>query len=328
MFDLITIGDPVIDTHVQIDTNCDDCEINKIDSTQLCLTYGAKIPIVDSFQSLGGNAPNVAVAAAKLGLKSALISTIGGDANGRMVKQDLERHHVNVDMISVDADAQTRYSIILNYRGERTILSYSAEKKYVWPEIIPATSWVYYTGLSKGFEVVQDALLSHLRDHQTTRLAINPGSYIIKYAKQALLEMLPLTDILIVNLEEAEMILGVTLEHEKRHEALIHELLALGPDEVVLTDGKQGSWAGTKDDIWHLDAFPVEVTAKTGAGDAFSAAYLCARHRGHDIPTALRWGTANSTAVIQHHGPHKGLLGIEGLESMLEQFGSVKSYQL
>lgn len=328
MFDLITIGDPVIDTHVQIDDRCAECKIDPSRPKEICLEYGAKIPIIDSFQNLGGNAPNVAVAASVLGLKTALISTIGNDVNGLMAMKELERHNVDVSMVSRDPEAQTRYSIVLNYRGERTILSYSSKKNYVWPTQVPGASWAYYTGLSEGFESVQDALVGYLQKHPTTRLAINPGSYIMKYAMGALRDMLPKTDVLIVNREEAEHILGINLGHEKRYEALVRELLTLGPDEVVLTDGVRGSWVGTNDGLWHLDAYPVEVTAKTGAGDAFSAGYISARHHGHDPAVALEWGTANSTSVIQYHGPHQGLLTYEQATQMVARFPAVKPERL
>lgn len=328
MFDLITIGDPVIDTHVQIDASCTECEIKPGHTDQICLQYGAKIPIVDSFQSLGGNAPNVAVAAAKLGLKTALLTTIGGDVNGEIALNELKRHGVDVSLIHQDSAAKTRYSIILNYRGERTILSYSAEKKYFWPKHVPGATWVYYTGLSKGFETIQEALIQHLGQQPTLRLAINPGSYIMKYAKTALLDMLPRTDVLLVNREEAELILNTSLRQEKEYSTLVRDLLSLGPQEVVLTDGLHGSWAGTKDGIWHLGIFPVEVTAKTGAGDAFSAAYLCARSHGHDLAVALQWGTANSTSVIQFHGPHHGLLTFEKTAALVKKFSMVQPIQV
>lgn len=328
MFDLIAIGDPVIDTHVQIDESCKECEINPARPDQVCLDYGAKIPIIDSFQNLGGNAPNVAVAASILGLKTALMSTVGGDVNGEIALKELSRHAVDVSMVSRDHASKTRYSIVLNYRGERTILSYSSPKTYVWPVQMPGAEWIYYTGLSEGFEVIQDALVEYLKKHATTKLAINPGSYIMKYALPRLLEMLPLTDVLIVNREEAELLLGTTFEREKRHEALVNELLALGPDEVVLTDGINGSWAGTKEGVWHLDAYPATVTAKTGAGDAFSAGYLSARHHGHDPAISLEWGTANSTSVIQHHGPHKGLLTYDQATEMVKKFPNIKPTRL
>ncbi len=324
MLDLLAIGDPVIDTHVQLDESSVDCYVDEINPTKLCLSYGEKIPIVDSFQSLGGNAPNVAVAAATLGLSSALIATIGRDVHGEMAIAELRRHGVNVDMVSHDDKHPTRYSIILNYRAERTVLSYSTEKNYQWPDHVPSAAYVYYTGLSKGFEVLQDHLVEYLATHQTTELVINPGSYIMKYAKEKLLELLPRTDILIVNKEEAEALSGTTWQREKSYTALMHKLLAYGVREVVLTDGKKGSWVATMDEVWHQSAFPIDVVAKTGAGDAFSAAYLAARRSGHAPSEAIRWGTANSTAVIAEHGPHRGLLSRSTLEQSLTRFKDIK----
>jgi ribokinase len=323
MFNLIAIGDPLIDTHVQIDEQCDSCQVLAAQRDQLCFNYGDKIPIIDSFQSLGGNAPNVAAGAVKLGLSSTLLTTIGGDAYGKLIIQELKKHSVDTSLVSKDKDHKSRYSIVLNYKKERTILSYSEEKKYRWPTKTPGSDWIYYTGLSKGFEKIQDALIKHLKQHPTTRLAINPGSYILKYATAKLREVLPLTDVLIVNLEEAEKIVATTLEKEKSIRPLLEKLLATGVKEVILTDGPRGAWAGTAGKFWSMPAYPVEVLSKTGAGDAFSSGYLAARFYSHSISEALQWATANSTSVIQAHGPHEGLLNKQDLLAVIDRFAEI-----
>ncbi len=328
MFHLIAIGDPIIDTHVQIPNNSDQCGITETDKKHLCFDYGSKIPIVDSFQALGGNAPNVAVAATKLSLQTALMSTVGDDTNGAIVLDYLKRFKVDSTLVTNEHGAATRYSIILNYCDDRTILSYSEKKKYIWPEPIPATDWIYYTGLSEGYETIHERLLSHLSTHPSIRLAVNPGSYMLAYALPALREILSLTDVLIVNLEEAEAIAGSKRKTEKSESALIHELIMLGAKEVIITDGIRGAWAGKKDEVWHLDSFPVKIVSKTGAGDAFSAGYITARLHGHDIPHALAWGTANSTGVVGAHGPQAGLLDERGIEKMLEKFSEIQPTQL
>ncbi len=328
MFNLIAIGDPLIDTHIQIDALCDSCQVLSGHRDQLCFNYGDKIPIVDSFQSLGGNAPNVAAGAVKLGLSSALLTTIGTDAYGRLIMQELKKQHVDTSLVSKDKQHKTRYSIVLNYKQERTILSYSEEKKYRWPTTEPAADWIYYTGLSKGFEPIQEKLVQHLKNHPTARLAVNPGSYILKYATAKLREVLPLTDVLIVNLEEAEKIALTTLEKEKSIAQLLKKLLATGAKEVILTDGPNGAFAGTAEKLWSIPAYPVEVLSKTGAGDAFSSGYLAARFYSHTIPEALQWATANSTSVIQAHGPHEGLLNKEQLQSVIQKFATIIPQEL
>jgi sugar/nucleoside kinase (ribokinase family) len=328
MYNLIAIGDPVIDTHIQIDDSSTECEVMEMDEMKLCLDYGAKIPIVDSFQALGGNAPNVAVGAQKLGLKTALVSTVGGDMNGQSAVEELKKQGVETEFVAFDKNSKTRYSMILNYKGERTILSYTDKKTYRWPEKFPPTEWIYYTGLSEGFETVQNNLIELLTKHPAIRLVINPGSYLLKYALADLRIIIERADILIVNKEEGEKILGTTKEEAKSMEAVLRGLLNKGAKEIVLTDGLNGAWAADEDEMWHLEPYPVKVIAKTGAGDAFSAGYITARHRGHDLPHALSWGTANACSVVQQHGSHGGMLDAPGVEKMIKQFSQILAKKL
>ncbi|MSU75747.1 MAG: carbohydrate kinase family protein [Candidatus Magasanikbacteria bacterium] len=326
MFNLVAIGDPIIDTHVQLSDDAAECRETAEHRTHLCFDYGAKIPIIDSFQCLGGNAPNVAAGAAKLGLKSGLVATVGDDSNGHMSVEALKKSNVNTDCVTFDTKNKTRYSIVLNYKAERTILSYSEKKNYVWPKHFPQTEWIYYTGLSAGFESVQKKLIQHLKQHPTVRLAINPGSYMLKYNLDDLRDMIPRTDLLIVNKEEAEQILGRTEKQQKNMATIIHKLLAKGAHEVAITDGVRGAWAGNESGSWHMDPYPVKVIAKTGAGDAFSSAYISARHFGQNIAHALLWGTANASSVVMAHGPQAGMMNLKGVKKMIKKFPKIEPF--
>lgn len=323
MYNLITIGDIVIDTHVQIDDASLECQL-KNRPCQLCLDYASKIPITDSFQSLGGNAANMAVGATKLGLKTTIISSVGNDSNGRLAISELNKREVNTEYIYIEDNNQTRYSIVLTFQSERTILSFHKKRKYVWPEPMPATDWVYYTGLSTGFEKIQANLIAWLKKHPTVRLAINPGSYQLKHHLAEVKNCINKADILIVNLQEAEKILNTNLKKEKTVNALIHGLLNLGAGEVVITDAQKGAWVGSLEEIWQMGSYPVKVVAKTGAGDAFSSGYVTARCLGYNRPQALRWGIANSCGVITQVGAQNGLLTKDELQKMLAKYADIK----
>jgi sugar/nucleoside kinase (ribokinase family) len=323
MYKLITIGDAVLDTHVQIDSASVECDIRHTEC-KLCLDYASKIPITDSFQALGGNASNVAAGAVKLGLKTAIISSVGNDSNGKLILSELKNQKVDTSLIDMDDKVKTRYSIVLTYKGERTILSYHQKRKYSWPKDLPETDWLYFTSMSEGFETTQDKMMSYLEKHPSVRLASNPGSFQLKNSLDKVRELLPYMNILILNLEEAEQILGTTIEKEKSMSAIIHEMIMKGPKEVAITDAGRGAWAGTESNIWHLDSFPVEVVAKTGAGDAFSSGYLAARIYGHDIATSLSWGISNSCSVITAYGAQKNLLDKNGINKMITRYGKIK----
>ena len=326
MLDILGIGDPIIDTHLQISDKTTEVELKQANSkSQLCLEYGAKIPILDSFQTLGGNATNTIAALSKFGFHTAFLSTVGDDSNGQLIIDLFKKFKVDTALITKEAGASTRYSVILNYKAERTILSYSEKKNYIWPAPVPEANWIFYSGLSEGYENIQTNLLEFLKTHPSVRLAVNPGSYIINYGLKDLRIAAARADILIVNLEEAEKISGQTLAELKTQSALVEALLELGAKEVVLTDG---AWAGDKSEVWYMPPYPVRVTAKTGAGDSFSAGYLAARFLSHDMAHALEWGTANSASVISALGPHAGLLDKNGIAAMIAKYETIKPEQI
>ena len=322
MFNLITIGDALIDTHVFIDNATLECDLNN-QNCQLCLNYAGKIPITHSFQALGGNAANVATGSSKLGLTTAIISSLGQDINGDVVRDALEKQGVNLNLLTIDRDTPTRYSVVLNFKTERTILSYHQKREYIFPEELPETEWIYYTSLSEGYENFEDSLLECLDKHKTIRLAYNPGSVQLKNLDRVK-EIIARTDILIVNLEEAETILGTTLEETKSVDALIHSLLLLGAKEVAITDSTDGAWAGNEEYVYHTNIFPVQTRSKTGAGDAFSAGYVSARFYGESIDTALLWGMATSAHIVSTEGTEKIPVDKRQLAETIAKFSSVK----
>lgn len=323
MYNLITIGDAVVDNHIVLDEAEVECSVDK-KTCRLCLDYAAKVPVTDSFQNIGGNAVNVAIGASKLGLNTAILTDLGKDANGKTVISKLKEYGVDTKFAKLNPKNETRFAIVLNYKGERTILSSHKKKNYSWPKEMPVSDWIYYTSMSDGFENIQKNLFTYLQKHPTISLIYNPGSFQLKNSLNNVLETIQKTDILIINLQEAEVILNTTLQKEKSITAIIRKLLTLGAKEIAITDAEKGAYAGDNHNIWSIPSFPVKVVAKTGAGDAFSAGYIAARQYGHDIPNALNWGIANSCSVISSLGSHTKLLEKDNIKNYIKKYGEIK----
>ena len=233
---------------------------------------------------------------------------------------------------------ETRYSVVLNYKAERTILSYHVERDYLLPTL-PTTDWIYYTSLGANFEKLQDQLVKHLTKHPQTKLALNPGSYQIRNGLKKIKEILPKTDILFLNKEEAERIVDIhpslrggarattkqSLPSSQNSQVagLLSTLQKLGPKIVVITDSYNGSYATDGKSSYFMPIYDVKAVGKTGAGDAFASAFLSAIILNKDIPTAMQWGTANSASVIQQIGAQKGLLNKKGVEEMIKKFSQI-----
>jgi sugar/nucleoside kinase (ribokinase family) len=93
-------------------------------------------------------------------------------------------------------------------------------------------------------------------------------------------DMLSYVDILKLNDEEAETLVG---------SAEPHRMLDLGVPEVILTLGSMGAWVVTSTLVEHIPAIPIEEPVDpTGAGDTYSVTYLVQRAAGAEPVEAAR----------------------------------------
>lgn len=322
MFDLITIGDATIDTFLILDDTSACCELNKKKS-ELCLNYADKITIVGSAQSVGGDAANVAVGARKLGLKTAIVTELGDDVNGQIIEDDLRKAHVDTSMARRLTGRDTRYSVVLNYQAERTILSYHAPRAYTLPPL-PKAKCIYYTSLGHSFEKLQDKLADYLKKNPDVKLAMNPGSYQFKQNAMKIKELFSRTDVLFVNKEEAERLVG----RKKNMKATIRALHTHGIGTVVVTNSDEGAYASDREEMLYMPTYPVKPIAKTGAGDAFASGCLTALIQGKELSEALRWGTGNAAGVIQQFGAQKGLLSKNVLLKLIQKYKHIRAKKL
>lgn len=318
MHDIITIGDSLLDTFLILDDSDNTSITTKHDTKMLCFHYAEKIAVKNSVYSIGGNAANVAVGTAKLGLKSAIVTQLGDDLTGHAIHHELKKQKVDPKFVRLIPGKETRYSVVLNYKAERTILSYHAEREYTLPRL-PKARWIYYTSMGKTFEHTHEALKQYLKKNPTTKLAMNPGSYQFQKGLRHIKSLLPHAHVLIVNKEEAAALIG----KKDKPEQYLKALRKKGVPLVVLTDSMNGSYASDGVNTCHMPCYPIKPLAKTGAGDAYSSGFLSALILGKTIPEAMQWGTANAGGVIQHFGAQAGLLTPKSLKSLLKEYGRI-----
>lgn len=313
---LLTIGDALIDIFFILDEKNPCCTLDK-KKKKLCFHYGDKMSIRESTHSIGGNAANVAVGAAKLGIKTAIASWLGDDLNGHVIHEALKDAGVDTRHVALEKEKETRYSIVLNYRGERTILSYHGKRTYRLPRV-KQTSWIYYTSLGPGFERLQNQLLLHVKNNPEITLAMNPGSYQMTYGMNTIKKILPKVGVLFVNKEEAARLVG-----KGPIKTLFGKLHGIGIPRVFITDSEAGSYASDGAAIFTMPPYPIKAIAKTGAGDAYTSGALSAIMKGKGIAEAMQWGTANAGGVIQKFGAQEGLLTERSIELMIQKYKNI-----
>lgn len=314
MYDMISIGDATIDTFIKIKDAHVSCNVNK-EKCELHVSYGDKIPVESVEHQVAGNAANNAVGSSRLGMKTALYLNVGADDAGFRIKKKMVEEKVDPVYIKVNEGMESNYSVVLNFQGERTIFVYHQQWDYQLPKM-DKSKWVYYTSASASFS--KGNLSTDLARYVTengVKLGYNPGTYQMKEGIKKFPEILSATEVFFVNVEEAKRILEISEETELQIKDLLKKTRDdLGLKIVVITDGREGSYAFDGTDFWKLSEFPGERVEATGAGDAFATATCAALFHEKSLSEAMVWGSINGASVVGQIGPQKGLLTLEEIE--------------
>ncbi len=318
-YDFIAVGDIVVDAFIEL--NKDAADVSKDMDTgrfTLHMPFGSKLPY-DSVTVVNavGNSPNAAVAAHRLGLRSALVANLGHDRNGKDCLDALRKEGVDADFVKVHEGKKTNYHYVLRYGPERTILIEHEEYPYVLPDFGIPPKFIYFSSIGENGVQFHHDIAKYLKEHPETKLSFQPGTFQIKLGAQELADLYAVTEIFFCNKEEAQEILKTD---EQSVPALLRGIKKLGPKIPVITDGPNGAYALDGDVAWYMPMYPdpKDPVDRTGAGDSFSSTFTSALILGHDVKTALSWGPINSMSVVQYIGAQAGLLTREKIEEFLK----------
>ena len=283
-FDLITIGRVSVDLYPE--------------------QIGVSLADVRTFaKSLGGSATNVAVGAARLGRRSAVITKVGDDGFGAYVRAALASFGVDARWVGTDPTLRTplvfcevhppdHFPLLFYRQPKAPDLNISLADLDLDAIADAAIFWTTGTGLSE--EPSRAATLTamarrgrrmtvHDLDHRPA-LWSAPAD-----ARRLAQEAIARATVVIGNLDEVEMALGT--RDPPRATA---ELLDRGVELAVVKQGPRGVLARTAREIVEVAPLPVEVLCGLGAGDAFGGA-LC-----HGL--LARWDLARTIAFANAAG--------------------------
>src|SRR5262245_19436939 len=132
--DFLAVGDMATDAFIKIKEASVHCAVDT-QKCEICLSFGDKVPFeyVKVVKAVG-NSANAAVSAARLGLKSAFVTNISDDQNGKDCVAELKSQKVGVDFVHKHDGKPTNYHFVLWYDVDRTILVNHIEYAYKFPK--------------------------------------------------------------------------------------------------------------------------------------------------------------------------------------------------
>ncbi len=320
--DVICIGNATIDVFVLL-KNLQKFTYDKF-SNNISFPLGEKVPLDEHKLTLGGNAANLSVGLKRLGLNTCLAAEIGSDEFSEKITNTLTKEGVDQTFIK-RGDRQTPYfNIVLSYAGDRTILDERTPSEEILEIGTVNPKFFYLTGLNGKWETIFDKVISK---NPNSLFAFNPGSRQLNDGFEKTLELLPKTEILFVNLAEAQKIIG---DQETDIKNLMTKLKEKGPKIAVVTDGINGSYSIDKTgNIFHIGPLSKDKpTERTGAGDSYAGGFIYAIIRGKPVEEAMRYGAINADSVIKKIGAQDGLLRVEELEEISNKNEEFKPNQI
>ncbi|MFZ2624171.1 MAG: 5-dehydro-2-deoxygluconokinase [Propionibacterium sp.] len=261
--EVLTIGRSGVDIYpLQIDRGLEDVE-----------TFG---------KFLGGSPTNVAVAAARYGHSSAVVTGVGEDGFGRFVRQEMRRLGVYDDFVITTPDLNTPVTFCEIFPPDRFPLYFyrqpTAPDLQIQPKDIPVDTlegadivWVSGTGLSQ--EPSRQAHHFALDTRSRRDITIIDLDYREQFwsspqeAHEQVSAVLPKVTVAIGNREECEVAVGET-DPDRAADAL----LETGVELAIVKQGLRGTLAKTHDERVELPITRVETKNGLGAGDAFGGA--------------------------------------------------------
>lgn len=300
MFDVITIGAATADIFIR--------SPSILESSRLfSLKRSTKGEITQALISSGGGATNAATTFTRLGLKSAPLCLVGSDPLAEYIKNDLKKETIDLDLVRSLPRENTDFSVIIvGSDGSRSILtnrgSSRLESKYIpWEKL--SARWLYLTSLEGNLPLLEEIIgFAH---ENNLKIALNPGNRELKLRRQ-LLPLLKYVDFLLLNRQEAQLLLN--LRHT--HSEFIDKLRQICP-LVAVTNGRRGARIITPFDSYFSPILNIHPVDETGAGDAFGSAFVAALLYQKSLPEALTWAIHNSASVVSQFGAKTGILTLK-----------------
>ncbi len=309
-FDVITMGRVGVDIYPQ--------------------QVGVPLEDVTSFAKyLGGSATNVAVAAARLGRRTAVVTRTGEDPFGRFVHAALRGYGVDDRYVSAVPGLPTPVTFCEIFPPDEFPLYFYRYPKAPDLEIradeldgeaIRAARVLWVTGTGLCAEPSRGATLEALRIRGRAGITVLDLDYRAMFwpsraeARRWVQQALPYATVAVGNLDECDTTVGTRDPH-----AAAGALRAHGVDLAVVKQGPAGVLGVDADTSIAVPPVPVDVLNGLGAGDAFGGALCHGLLAGWPLERTLRFANAAGAFVAARLACSDAMPTVDEVEAMLTE---------
>lgn len=273
---------------------------------------GETITGKDFMQIGGGKGANQAISIGKLGKEVTFLGKVGKDAYGQELKNEMKKNKINTDKIEESDGPTGLATIIVDKKGENSIIvvpgaNGKVDREYIdkHKDLIKNAS-ILLCQLELPLDTVKYAFETAKKNGVKTIL--NPAP-----AMKEAVELLPLSDIIILNETEFDIISENKSNSKEEILNNSQKLFDKGVDELIVTLGSKGALYINKESHMELEAYKVEAVDTTAAGDSFIGGFIAYLNEG--IQKAIDMGMKAGAIAVTRMGAQSSLATKEEVES-------------
>ncbi|KRL41135.1 ribokinase [Liquorilactobacillus nagelii] len=264
---------------------------------------GETIKALNKSSTAGGKGANQAVAAVRSGALTNFIGKVGNDQSGEFLVEALKEENIDVSGIGVAKNIGTgTANILLDKNGQNSIIVYGgANNKNLSQEVAESSNKIKQSDFLIGqFEIPQSetvrAFLIAKKNHVKTIL--NPAP-----AEKVERNLLDLTDIVVPNEFESEILTGIPVIDLSSMKANAKKFNEMGIANVIITLGEKGVFYSFSDNFGILLAMKVKAVDTTAAGDTFIGALSAELDPNFEnLVSAINYAQRASALTVQRLG--------------------------
>lgn len=256
------------------------------------------------FSAGGGKGANQAVAAKRSEAETNFIGAIGNDEAGDMMRELLSEEGIELAGVqTLEKQATGQAYIIVDDQGENSIMIHSGANNAFTPQqvqehadLIKASDFVIAQFESTLESTVEAFTIAREAGVKTI---LNPAPALENVPE----ELLKVTDMIIPNETETEILTGIKVTDEASLKAAAEHLHQLGIEAVIITIGSKGAFYDVQGRNGIVPAFNVNAVDTTAAGDTFIGAMSSVLAKDFsNLEQAIEYGNKASSLTVQRFG--------------------------